>query len=177
MLFRSVCDVLAAFGWRGSRPDPLTEREAAPNTLQPAILANGTVGTWLTRLSDDHAVTALALRAASPEALVDELFLRILTRTPAPAERERFAALLREGFSDRRVNAPEAPGPAQPRRPAYYVSWSNHLDADATLVRQAEEATARRGDPPTRRLNEEWRRRAEDVVWALVNSPEFIFTP
>ena len=174
---QAVCDVLAAFGWRGSRPDPLTEREAAPNTLQPAILANGTVGTWLTRLSDDHAVTALTLRAASPEALVDELFLSILTRRPAPAERERFTAQLREGFRDRRVNAPEAPGPAQPRRPAYYVSWSNHLDADATLVRQAEEATARRGDPPTRRLNEEWRRRAEDVVWALVNSPEFIFTP
>ncbi len=174
---QAVCDVLAAFGWRGSRPDPITERESAPNTLQPAILANGTVGTWLTRLTDDHAVTTAALQASSPESLVEELFLRILTRPPAPAERERFAAQLREGFATRKAVVPEAPATVQPRRPAYYVSWSNHLDADATLVRQAEEAAARRGDPPTRRLNEDWRRRAEDVVWALVNSPEFIFSP
>ena len=173
---QAVCDVLAAFGWRSSRPDPLTDRESAPNTLQPAILGNGTVGTWLTTLSDDHAVTALALAARSPESLVDTLFLRVLTRSPSPAERERFASLLRPGFAER-VQSPARTPPAGPRRPAYYVSWSNHLDADATLVRQAEEVAARRGDPPTERLAADWRRRAEDVLWALVNSPEFLFTP
>jgi len=173
---QAVCDVLAAFGWRSSRPDPLTDRESAPNTLQPAILGNGTVGTWLTTLSDDHAVTALALAARSPESLVDTLFLRVLTRSPSPAERERFASLLRPGFAER-VQSPARTPPAGPRRPAYYVSWSNHLDADATLVRQAEEIAARRGDPPTERLAADWRRRAEDVLWALVNSPEFLFTP
>ncbi len=173
---QAVCDVLTAFGWRSSRPDPLTDRESAANTLQPAILGNGTVGTWLTTLSEDHEVTALALKAESPEALVDSLFLRLLTRPPSADERERFASLLHPGFATR-IRTPAAPAKAGPRRPAYYVSWSNHLDADATRVRQAEEVAARRGDAPTGRLDEAWRRRAEDVLWALINSPEFIFTP
>jgi len=173
---QAICDVLAAFGWRASRPEPLTDREGAANSLQPAILSNGTMGVWLTRLSEDHAVTSLALEAASPESLTEALFLRILTRRPTAAEKEKFAALLAPGFEGRRVNASPA-RPAGPRKPPYYVSWSNHLDADATRVRQAQEADSRRGDPPSPRLESEWRRRAEDAVWALVNSPEFIFTP
>ncbi|SVA90712.1 uncharacterized protein METZ01_LOCUS143566, partial [marine metagenome] len=39
------------------------------------------------------------------------------------------------------------------------------------------ECLAREGDPPTRRLLAEWRERMEDVIFALVNSPEFIFIP
>jgi hypothetical protein len=176
---QAVCDVLAAFGWRATRPDPLTDRDTAANPLQPAILGNGTMGLWLTRLSDDHAVTRLALEAASPEAFVDELFLRVLTRAPRPEERARHVSLLAPGFADRLSGSPAAPpaGPVAPRRPPYYVSWSNHLDADATTVRQAEEAEARRGDPPTPRLADDWRRRAEDALWSLVTSPEFLFTP
>jgi len=173
---QAVCDVLDAFGWRATRPDPLTDRETAANALQPAILGNGTMGLWLTRLSDDHAITAVALETPSPEAFVETVFLRILTRPPRPEERARLVPLVAEGFADRVLPAPP-PAVAGPRRPAYYVSWSNHLDADATRVRQAQEADARRGDPPTPRLRDDWRRRAEDVVWAAVNAPEFIFSP
>jgi hypothetical protein len=173
---QAVCDVLAAFGWRASRPDPLTDRDTSANPLQPALLGNGTMGGWLTRLSDDHAMTAVAIESRSPEEFVEQVFLRILTRPPRPEERDRFVPLVAAGFADR-VQPPPPPAAAGPRRPAYYVSWSNHLDADATRVRQAEEAAARRGDPPTARLREDWRRRAEDVVWAAVNAPEFIFSP
>lgn len=33
------------------------------------------------------------------------------------------------------------------------------------------------GPEPTRRLASDWRERAEDAIWALVNSPEFQFVP
>jgi hypothetical protein len=54
---QAVVDVLQAFGWRGARQEPTSYREEAANVLQPAILSNGTMGVWLTRLSDDHGIT------------------------------------------------------------------------------------------------------------------------
>jgi mono/diheme cytochrome c family protein len=171
---QAVCDVMAAFGWRASRPDPVTERESAANSLQPAILSNGTMGTWVTRLSDDHGVTAMAVEAKSPEALTDALFLRLLSRRPTAAEQKKYSAYLAEGFGGRMTQS-SSKSVAYPRKPAYYVSWSNHLNDLATTVRMQQEAAARKGDPATDRLSTEWRRRAEDVVWALVNSPEFIY--
>src|SRR5262249_57970922 len=76
---QAVVDVLQAFGWRGARQEPVSVRDVSPDVLQPAILANGTMGTWLTRLSDDHGVTKLALEDRSLDGFLDELFLRVLT--------------------------------------------------------------------------------------------------
>ena len=177
---------MAAFGWRASRPDPVTERESSANSLQPAILSNGTMGTWITRLSEDHGVTSLAFKARSTDELVDALFLRLLTRRPTAAEKAKYIAYLSPGFEGRRVSNGftsengrivnlALPRPAGPRRPEYYVSWSNHLNDLATTVRMQQEAAARKGDPATPQLTDDWRRRAEDVVWALVNSPEFLY--
>lgn len=171
---QAVCDVMAAFGWRASRPDPVTERESAANSLQPAILSNGTMGTWITRLSDDHGLTTPAFRARTPADFVDDLFLRTLTRRPTPAEQAKYVAYLSPGFEGRQVSI-AFPRPAGPRKPEYYVSWSNHLNDLATTVRMEQEAAARKGDPATAQLTDDWRRRAEDVVWALVNSPEFLY--
>ena len=57
------------------------------------------------------------------------------------------------------------------------VSWNNHLSEEANRIKMQLERLAREGDPPTRRLRVEWRERMEDVIFALVNSPEFIFIP
>ncbi len=170
-----VCDVLEAFGWRSSRQDAITTRANLTNVLQPAILQNGPVGLWLTRLSDDHAVTQLALSAKSVDELLDEVFLKVLTRKPSEKERKTYGEYLRAGF-DARVKTPP-PKPTVKRLPEPYVSWSNHLHPEATTIKMRQEEAARKGDPPTERLDPEWRSRLEDVLWAVINSSEFVFTP
>jgi hypothetical protein len=172
---QAVVDVLQAFGWRGARQEPTSARDVSPNVLQPAILSNGTMGTWLTRLSDDHGVTKLALEERSLDDFLDSLFLRMLTRKPTATERKTYVAYLRDGY-EKRVVAPRPPKKTK-RTPEPYVSWSNHLDPEATVVKKRQEEAARRGDPPTARLTADWRGRLEDVLWALVNSPEFVFSP
>lgn len=174
---QAVADVMQAFGWRGARQDAASVRDTAANALQPAILANGTMSVWLTRLTDDHGITKLALEDQPLERLVEQLFLRILTREPTSQQRMLLAEYLRPGYESRRRNAAAIPARAPAHAPKLYVSWSNHLDPDSTILRQHEEAAARRGDPPTERLTPAWRERLEDVVWALVNAPEFVFSP
>jgi len=172
---QAVADVLSAFGWRGARQDATTVRDSEANALQPAILSNGMVGTWLSVLSDDHAVTKMAIEAESPEALIDTLFLRLLTRSPTQEERETLMNHIRSGFAER-LQEP-VPLPVSNRAPPKYVSWSNHLDGEATTVRMQQEADARRGDPPTERLASDWRIRMEDALWTILNAPDWIFAP
>lgn len=172
---QAVASFMEAFGWRGARQDPANRRETAPNVIQPAVLAHGAMGVWLTRLSDRHELTELALEDQTVEALIDRLFLRLLTRKPTRAERLTYLELLKPGYEDRRQD----PGPLEPvtRVREKYVSWSNHLDGEANQLRMRQEEQARRGDPPTHRLQSDWRERLEDMIWALVNSPEWIYTP
>ena len=175
---QAVGDVLSAFGWRGSRQDPISTRESAPNVLQPAILSNGTVGVWLTRLSDDHGVTGLVEQEQSLDKLVDTLFLKLLTRLPTAEEKALYMKHLAPGYESRlQTPAPKTVASSAERKREKYVSWSNHLDGEATIVRQAQEAAARKGDPPTERLNADWRQRMEDVLWAMLNAPEWAFSP
>ncbi|HSU67809.1 MAG TPA: DUF1553 domain-containing protein, partial [Tepidisphaeraceae bacterium] len=174
---QAVTDVLAAFGWRGARQDPTSNRDDAPNTLQPAILGNGTMGTWLTTLSDDHGITQLALQDQPVGQLVDRLFLKLLTRPPNPTERESVVRYLRNGYDHRITQPAPSAAPSARRKPPPYVSWSNHLDPEATIVRQRQEADARRGDPPTQRLDPAWRSKMEDVLWSMLNAPQWAFEP
>ncbi len=176
---QAVSSLMATFGWRGARQDPVSIRDSEANVLQPAILANGMVGTWLSRLSDDHQLTDLVLEEQSLDQLLERLFLRLLTRYPTPEEAAKYKAVLAEGYDSRVVPESmrlqnESEGKREPVR---FVSWSNHLDGPANTLAQEKEAEARRGDPPTNALDSEWRSRFEDVLWAILNAPEWIYTP
>lgn len=172
---QAVSDVLTAFGWDPSRQTTINHRSTDPTALQPAIISNGTVGIWLTRLSDDHALTTLALRDQSPEELLDQLFLRLLTRKPTTSEKELYLAQITPEYESRRTSRLLQP-PSKKLSPPRYVSWYNHLDPIADEIRRQEIIAARAGDPPTKKLVAPWRERFEDLVWALVNSPEMIYT-
>jgi mono/diheme cytochrome c family protein len=172
-----IVDVLENFGWRSSRQEPKSVRETDPNVRQPAILANGALGRWVTTLSDDSGITALALREdLTMDELVEQVFLRLLTRKPTADERVAVAELLSEGFADRVI--PEAQRPDAVKLASLkHVSWSNHLSAEANSIKIEMEKRAREGMPPTVALQSGWRERLEDVLWATLNSPEFVFLP
>ena len=169
-----VTDVLATFGWRESRAEPQATRDHDANVLQPALLANGSFGTRISRLSDDSAFTALALREQPVGALVQGLFLQVLSREPGAGERDTFTKLLEPGYAARATGAAPAPPPA---RSTKAVSWANHLNADATRAVLEIEKEVQAGDTVTPQLQADWRERMEDAVWSLMLSPEFVYVP
>lgn len=172
----SLTDVLLAFGWRAARPDPITAREEAVTPLQPALLANGVVvNSRIARLSDDSAITELCLIDQPPEQLVQAVFMRVLSRPAKANEVARIVDYFDDTYQGRIVPGARKRPPM--RASARRVSWSNHLDAEASVIQKHEEQIVRDGDPPTERLNTDFRERMEDVLWSLVNSPEFIFMP
>ncbi|MFN7924156.1 MAG: DUF1553 domain-containing protein [Bryobacteraceae bacterium] len=172
---QSLVDVMSAYGWRQSRQSPASSRDDASSPMQTLILANGILGTRLVRLSDDSIFTELALKNLPVEKLIEEAFLRILSRPPDAEETRTFATLLKPYWGARVV--PGAKAEYKEATSDNRVSWSNHLSAEATLIRMEEERKLRMGAEPTKRLKPEFRERFEDVLWAMVNSPEFVLMP
>ncbi len=169
-------DLLKTFGWRPSRAEPITSRDVQPTVLQPGILANGVIGRRFTRMSPDSAFTELALQDQSVEEFVDSVYLRSLSRLPTAEEKDTFQQLLSEGFENRiRKDANDNTLPPRPYNRG--VSWSNHLSEDANSVMIDLQKAVVAGDPPSPRLNDDWRERAEDFLWSVINTPEFIFVP
>jgi len=174
---QAIIDVLQMFGWRETRQGPLSARDHSPNVLQPAVLANGDMGNGrIARLTDDCGLTDLCVATQPLPTLVEAVFARVLSRPPTPAERAKFVNYLQAGYAERVVDC----GPRKSRKdfdPAQLLSWTNHLNAKASELKYAVEEKARLGDEPTPRLKRDWRERMEDVLWAMVNSPEFVFVP
>ena len=174
---QAIVDVLQMFGWRETRQGPLSARDHSPNVLQPAVLANGDMGNGrIARLTDDCAVTDLCVENQPLPALVDAVFARVLSRVPSATERAKFVSYLQAGYAERVVDC----GPRKSRKDfdhAQLLSWTNHLNAKASEIKYVVEEKARQGDEPTPRLKKDWRERIEDVLWAMVNSPEFVFVP
>jgi mono/diheme cytochrome c family protein len=170
---QAVVDVLEAFGWNGARQSPLTDRETDPNVLQPGILANGVFSIHMSRLSDGTRYTRLALESDTLETLADSIYLTVLSRLPTEKEKAAVVKQLTPGFAERKLESSTKSGPIrQPR-----VSWANHLNDLANQQMLDYAKLLREGDPPTQRLNTEWRERMEDVVWSLFNLPEFVWVP
>ncbi|MCE9533623.1 MAG: DUF1549 and DUF1553 domain-containing protein, partial [Planctomycetes bacterium] len=170
---QTFVDVMMAYGWRNSRTTSLTDRDDMPTALQPMILANGLSHIRASRLSDDSAFTAMAIGDLQLSQLIENSFERILSRQPTDEERRLFVELLDDGFGDRKTGLP----PVKKTISRAGVSWANHLSPEATVLKLELEKQAKAGDPPSPRLKDDWRKRMEDMVWTLMNSPEFVFVP
>ena len=171
----TLVECLEAFGWPAARQAPIEHREEEPNVIQPGLLANGAMSTRLTRLTDDAPLTQLCIDATTPEQLVESLFLQVLTRQPTDAERQLFVEAFAAGFADRVVASTTQAPPTLPPLPA--VTWANHLSAEASEIMQQIERRVQAGPQPTAKLQDAWRQRAEDAIWALLNAPEMQFVP
>ncbi len=170
-----VVECLEAFGWRGSRQEPVAHRETDANMVQPGVIANSSMSVRLSRMSEGSYFTELALSARSPEEFVERSFEQVLSRTPTRDEMQLFVSQIKDGFDDRitTLALPEK----KPEVHRGFVTWANHFDIRANQLMRDVEREIASGPAPTVRLKSDWRERAEDALWALMNSPEFQFVP
>ena len=171
---QTIVDVMTVFGWNGSRQQPRSQREQTTSALQPLILFNGLMSQRIVRLSEQSAITDLCLRKQSVQKLTERLFLAVLTRKPGRAERDGVVAILSPAFEERLTGEP-----ARTFEPlsTFQPDWRKHLEPEQTRLMLAAQQRVAKGEPPTARLTDNFRERVEDVLWALINSPEFVVVP
>ena len=139
-------------------------------------MANSILAQRITRLSDDNVITSMALQDQPLEQLIEQVYLRMLTRRPSTTESELFAELLSDNYQRRMVKNPKPMAKEKPL-PRGLVGWSNHLHPRANEIKVELQRAVEKGDPPTNRLDAKWRQRMEDMIWTLMNSPEFVYLP
>ncbi|MBC8356357.1 MAG: DUF1553 domain-containing protein [Planctomycetes bacterium] len=171
---QTIVDVMATFGWNGNRQQPRSEREQTTSALQPLILFNGLMSQRITRLSDQSAITELCLQDILVSTLVEQLFLGVLGRRPDDEERQHFTEYLSPGYEHRRTGEP-----VRRFKPLseFQPDWRKHLEAEQTQLMLEARKRVASGEPPTARITKDSRERVEDVLWALINSPEFVVMP
>ncbi len=170
-----VVECLEAFGWRGSRQEPVSHRETDANMVQPGVVANSAMSIRLSRMSEDSFFTQLALSSQTPEEFVQTAFEQVLSRQPSSEELQTFVEQIKDEWDERIVSL--AVPAAKPQRHRGFVTWANHFDIRANQLMRDIEREIADGPPPSARLKASWRERAEDAVWALLNTPEFQFIP
>jgi hypothetical protein len=169
-----VVDVLESFDWTGSRQNPRSVRATDPNVLQPGILANGALSQKIVSLSGGSELVELALKAESPESLVESVFLRFYSRLPSNSEKALMSQAIASGF-DTRLRPKSEIVPVVSYPPLPYVSWANHLSPEASTVQMEKEKRVLAAPFPDPRFRPEWRESFEDVVWSLINTREFVW--
>ncbi len=80
---QAVTDVLEAFGWTGSRQNLVIEREVAPGVLQPGMVANGVMSSWIAKASANSELANLAISASDLPSLITTVYQRFLSRIQA----------------------------------------------------------------------------------------------
>ncbi|WP_145253475.1 DUF1553 domain-containing protein [Planctomycetes bacterium Pan216] len=173
---RAIADLMEAFGWQGARQNPRTDREVDPNVLQPGVVQNSDASVLLTRASEGSGLAEAAVRARTPEELVDTLFLTLLSRFPRADEREMLTPLLASGFEQRLLDEAEQTS-VEPLAPLPVVTWSNHVQPEANSIAVEMEQRAKAGPAPDPRLRPEWRQIYEDLVWSILNTSDFVWIP
>jgi hypothetical protein len=169
-LLQEIITTAKAFGWRDQRPDPVCVRNADPNPLQPLALANGELSDRLIKLTDQSAFTAMANESLTLDEFTDRLFLSTLSRPPSQKERQWVSKQLEAVWTNRRI---------PPERQVKQVrkEGPKEITIGDTAAAQEYIMKIRGGEPATPTLAEDFRKNFETVLWAMLNSPEFVFVP
>ena len=170
-LLQEIITLAKAFGWRDQRPNPVSVRNDDPHALQPLAMANGELMHRLVKFTDRSYFTELSRRAATLDQYGEQLFLNTLSRLPSDGERD----WLRNELGG--VLGPEARPPRSFRRRERKNPGVREVTITDSIAAHEYIMQVRRGEPATAVLTPSFRRQAEKVLWAVLNSPEFIFLP
>ncbi len=169
-LLQEIITLAKAFGWRDQRPNPVGVRNDDPHALQPLAMANGELMYRLVKFTERSYYTALSNRDITLDEFGGQLFLNTLSRLPSEREKNWLHGELETVWNRRLV-----PAELREKRGKEYrveeVTIGDTLAAHQYIMR------VRQGEPATPTLTEEYRKNVENVLWVILNSPEFIFLP
>lgn len=169
-LLQEIITLARAFGWRDQRPNPVSVRNDDPHALQPLAMANGELMHRLVKFTDRSYYTELSKRAATLDQYGERLFLNTLSRLPTDREKRWLRSELGADW-DRRLVPSELQETRKEESRVKEVTITDSIAAHEYIMQ------VRQGEPAAAALTPSFRRQAEKVLWAVLNSPEFIFLP